>query len=171
MRLNKGLISALLAPAALATTNADTVFSGFENLHKRILSTQDCIKSFDGGVVQSLSCGFELYNVLTASGSARKDLADLDSVPPDQVQAYLNHYHGIRLAVSKTLETASSRIDNIDSAGLKIFAQVLVRHFGGEREVFETLTKSKLPASSHSEIAGPIDSLKDEFENAFAVFV
>lgn len=127
MRFTKGLISVLLVPAASATTNTDTVFSGFENLHKRIISTQNCIKSFDGGVTQSLSCGFELYNVLMASSSARQDLADLDSVSPDQVQTYLKHYHGIRLAVSDTLDIASSKVCKND--GLIIRSRHLLTEF------------------------------------------
>lgn len=52
-----------------------------------------------------------------------------------------------------------------------MFAQVMIRHFSGERATFEALTKSKLPASHHSEIAGPVDSLLDSFENVLAVFI
>jgi hypothetical protein len=186
MQIKQFLISAVLAPAALAATSPETVFSGFENLHKRILSTHECLKSFNGGLTNSLSCGYELYNVLMASGSSRKDLADLDSVPAGQVQTYLNHYHGIRLAVADTLSTASSKvgivvstivttaygiqIDSIESQGFKMFSQVLLRNFASERAIFETLTKSKIPVANHSEIAGPVDSLKDEFEKTLTVF-
>ncbi|KAJ5761108.1 hypothetical protein N7520_008264 [Penicillium odoratum] len=170
MQIKQLLISATLAPAVLAATSSETVFSGFENLHKRILSTNECLKSFNGGMTQSLSCGYELYNVLMASGSSRKDLADLDSVPADQVQTYLYHYHGIRSAVADTLSTASSKVDSIDSQGFKMFSQVLLRNFASERAIFETLTKLKLPVANHSEIAGPVDSLKDEFEKSLTVF-
>ena len=111
MQIKHLLVSAMLAPAALAATSPETVFSGFETLHNRILSVHECLKSFNGGVSQSLSCGFALYNVLMASGSSRKDLADLDSVPADQVQNYLNYYHGIRSAVADALGTASSKVE------------------------------------------------------------
>lgn len=186
MQIKQLLVSVMLAPAALAATSPETVFSGFENLHNRILSAHECLKSFNGGVTQSLSCGFALYNVLMASGASRKDLADLDSVPADQVQNYLNYYHGIRSAVADALGTASSKVeiidstiitnaygiqvDNIDSQGLKIFSQVLLRNFASERATFETLTKLKIPVANHSEIAGPIDSLKNEFEKTITVF-
>jgi hypothetical protein len=186
MQIKQLLVSAMLVPAALAATSTDTVFSEFENLHKRILSAHECLKSFNGGVTQTLSCGYELYNVLIASNSARKDLADLDSVPADQVQNYLNYYHGIRSAVADALGTASSKVEiidatmitntygiqviNLDSQGLKMFSQVLIRNFASERATFETLTKSKIPVANHSEIAGPVDSLKDEFEKTITVF-
>ncbi|KAJ5880347.1 uncharacterized protein N7473_011400 [Penicillium subrubescens] len=170
MQIKQLLISAVLAPAALAATSPQTVFYGFENLHKRILSTHECLKSFNGGMTQSLTCGYELYNVLMASGSSRKDLADLDSVPADQVQTYLNHYHGIRSAVADTLSTAFSKVDSIESQGFKMFSQVLLRNFASERAIFETLTKSKIPVANHSEIAGPVDSLKVEFEKTLTVF-
>lgn len=110
MLIKQVLVSALLAPVALAATNTDTVFSGFDNLHKRILSAHDCLKAFNGGVTQSLYCGFEFYNLLTSSSSARKDLADLDSVPADQVQTYLDYYHDIRSSVSNTLSTGASKV-------------------------------------------------------------
>ncbi|OJJ86297.1 uncharacterized protein ASPGLDRAFT_1213115 [Aspergillus glaucus CBS 516.65] len=152
MLIKQALVSALLAPVALAATNTDTVFSGFDNLHKRILSAHDCLKAFNGGVTQSLYCGFEFYNLLTSSSSARKDLADLDSVPADQVQTYLDYYHDIRSSVSNTLSTGASKVGDMDSAGLKTFAGVILRNFVSERATFETF-------------------LRDEFEKTLAVFV
>jgi hypothetical protein len=109
MLIKQVLASGLLAPIALAT-NIDTVFTGFDNLHKRINSAHACLKAFNGGVTQSLYCGFEFYNLLTTTSSARRNLADLDYVPADQVQTYLNYYHDIRLSVSDTLSTGASKV-------------------------------------------------------------
>ncbi|KAI9934557.1 hypothetical protein ASPWEDRAFT_175284 [Aspergillus wentii DTO 134E9] len=171
MLVKQVLVSALVAPLALGATNTDTVFAGFDNLHKRINSAHNCLKDFNGGVSHTLYCGFEFYHLLTSSSSARKDLAELDSVPADQVQEYLDYYHDIRSSVSDTLTTGISKVNHVDSAGLKMFAGVLLRNFASERATFEVLTKQKLPAANHSEIAGPIESLKDEFEKTLTVFV
>lgn len=63
------------------------------------------------------------------------------------------------------------KVGDMDSAGLKTFAGVILRNFVSERATFETLSKQKIPASNHSELAGPVESLRDEFEKTLAVFV
>lgn len=116
MLFKQFLLSALLAPLAsiqplsLAATTTDHVFLGFDSLHKQILSTHDCVKDFDGGAGQTLLCGYELYNLMTSSNSARNTLANLDSVPADQVFTYLSHYHDIRTSIKEILNTASSKV-------------------------------------------------------------
>ncbi|ODM20672.1 hypothetical protein SI65_03725 [Aspergillus cristatus] len=177
MLFKEFLLSALLAPLvsiqplSLAATTTDHVFLGFDSLHKQILSTHDCVKNFDGGAGQTLLCGYELYNLMTSSNSARKTLADLDSVPADQVYTYLSHYHDIRTSIKEILNTASSKTDHLDSAGLKAFATIILRGFAKERATYETLSKQKLPVDNHTELAGPVKNLGNEFEKALADFL
>lgn len=116
MLFKQFLLSVLLAPLvsiqtlSLAATNTDTVFLGFGSLHQRILSTHECVKNLDGGAGQTLRCGYELYNLMMSSNSARNTLADLDSVPADQVFTYLGHYHDIRTSIRDILDTVSSKV-------------------------------------------------------------
>lgn len=110
MLVKQVLVSALLAPAALAATNADTVFSNFENLQKRVSSARDCFQSFNGGVVQILTCGYDMVSLLTSSTNSNKELADLDSLPADKVQTFLDHYHDMHVLVGDALNTVSSKV-------------------------------------------------------------
>lgn len=82
----------------------------FSSCHQQILSTHECVKNFDGGAGQRLRCGYELYNLMMSSNSARNTLADLDSVPADQVFTYLGHYHDIRSFIRDIMDTVSSKI-------------------------------------------------------------
>lgn len=61
--------------------------------------------------------------------------------------------------------------DHLDSAGLKAFTTIILQGFAKERATYETLSKQKLPVDNHTELAGPVKSLGNEFEKALADFL
>lgn len=61
--------------------------------------------------------------------------------------------------------------DHLDSAGLKAFTTIILRGFAKERATYETLSKQKLPVDNHTELAGPVEDLGNEFEKALAGFL
>ncbi|PYI00199.1 hypothetical protein BO71DRAFT_424604 [Aspergillus ellipticus CBS 707.79] len=170
--LFKNLLVALLgahaaaAAAAAAAASVDTVFTTFDDLHRNILSAQDCINGFDGGIQQGLYCGYYIYNTMMSTSAAKKALTDLDTIPADKVDAYLDRYHDIRASTKDSLDCMNQKTEKFDSAGLKIFAGLILQHFANERSSFEDLTKGRLAEENHTAIAGPVDSLGDEFGKA-----
>ena len=58
----------------------------------------------------------------------------------------------------------------LDSAGFNLFVHSIIQTFSTQRAVFEKLTKEKVPVANHSMIAGPVDSLDAEFQNALSGF-
>ncbi|KAJ5199105.1 hypothetical protein N7491_000332 [Penicillium cf. griseofulvum] len=182
------VLSASLTTAA--SFDHTQTFKDLQDLRTRIDSINNCLETYDGGTLKSLTCARDLYGLMATSTSTRSQYESSGPFSDDQLPEFFDKYHTMRSSIQKTLRAATSKAcssyifpvfqklgnnvqpqsSQLGSAGFNLFVHSIIQTFSTQRAVFETLTKEKVPVANHSMIAGPVDSLDAEFQNALSGF-
>ncbi|KAJ6085750.1 hypothetical protein N7499_005379 [Penicillium canescens] len=184
------LVASLASLTPAASFDHTQTFKDLQDLRTRIDSINSCLETYDGGTLKSLTCAKDLYGLMVTSTSTRSHYESSGPFSDEQLPEFFDNYHAMRTSIQKTLRAATSKVfspyifpvfqklgnnvrpqsSQLDSAGFNLFAHSIIQTFSIQRGVFETLTKIKVPLANHSMIAGPVDSLDAEFQNALSGF-
>ncbi|KAJ6009201.1 hypothetical protein N7522_004217 [Penicillium canescens] len=164
------LVASLASLTPAASFDHTQTFKDLQDLRTRIDSINSCLETYDGGTLKSLTCAKDLYGLMVTSTSTRSHYESSGPFSDEQLPEFFDNYHAMRTSIQKTLRAATSKSSQLDSAGFNLFAHSIIQTFSIQRGVFETLTKIKVPLANHSMIAGPVDSLDAEFQNALSGF-
>ncbi|KAJ5895500.1 hypothetical protein N7495_007191 [Penicillium taxi] len=160
------LVMTLVSLTLAASFDHTQTFTDLRSLRSRIDSINDCLETFDGGILKSVSCGKALYDLLGASASMRSQYESSGAISSDQLPEFFENYHAMQSSARKALKSAASKSSQFDSAGFTVFAQSIIESFSSQRAALEKLTTERVPTVNHSMIAGPSDSLDAEFRSA-----
>ncbi|KAJ6027290.1 uncharacterized protein N7446_004112 [Penicillium canescens] len=172
------LVASLASLTPAASFDHTQTFKDLQDLRTRIDSINSCLETYDGGTLKSLTCAKDLYGLMVTSTSTRSYYESSGPFSDEQLPEFFDNYHAMRTSIQKTLRAATSKLginvrpqsSQLDSAGFNLFAHSIIQTFSIQRGVFEKLTKIKVPLANHSMIAGPVDSLDAEFQNALSGF-